>query len=101
MVHLGIISQEITVKEIAESLDKILKSKLLIDTDLWGQDKYNRNFLERDVNMKARHLLKLYIEIEENFGISIPEKDIVSGGFNTISNISAIILREMKNKTTR
>ncbi|MNO02729.1 hypothetical protein D3C81_2232180 [compost metagenome] len=51
--------------------------------------------------MKARHLLKLYFEIEENFGISIPEKDIVSGEFNTISNISAIILREIKNKTTR
>ncbi|AIQ70606.1 hypothetical protein PGRAT_25435 [Paenibacillus graminis] len=101
MVNLGIISQEINAIEIAESLDEILKNKLLIDTDLWGQDKYNRNFLERDVNMKARHLLKLYFEIEENFGISIPEKDIVSGEFNTISNISAIILREIKNKTTR
>ncbi|KWX76887.1 peptide maturation system acyl carrier-related protein [Paenibacillus jilunlii] len=101
MVHLGIVSQEISAMEIAESLNEILKSRLLIDTDSWGQDKYNRNFLERNVNMKARHLLRLYFEIEANFGISIPEKDIVSGDFNTISKISTIIHREIKNKTTR
>ncbi len=94
---MGILNQEISVEEIAQILDEILKNTLLINTDLWGQDKYNQNFLEPRAQMRARHLLKLYFEIEECFGISIQEKDIVSGAFNSINNISVILYSEMKN----
>ncbi|MRN55833.1 hypothetical protein [Paenibacillus monticola] len=94
-----ILSQEVTVTEIAHVVDEILKNKLQLDSDSWGNDKFNQSFMDVRVNMRARHLLTLYFEIEKSFGVSIPEEDIVTGRFKTINNIAVIIRNELDNQT--
>lgn len=87
-----------TIEEIRIVIERIFLTKLCIDLDTFGSDKYNQNLLEKKINIKARHLISLYFEIEKKFNISIPEEDIVSGNFKTINNISDIVLKELLKK---
>ncbi|WP_310552014.1 hypothetical protein [Paenibacillus glufosinatiresistens] len=97
---MGIASQrqDKSLETIAQTVEDLINNKLRINTSEWS-DKYDQNFLDSKTQFRARHLLMLYFEIEQRFGIAIPEEDIVSGRFCTIRQIASILVRELEAKS--
>ena len=62
-----------------------MEEKLLQDEKLLG----------RKIRMTARELLYVYFDIENAFGIKIPEIDIADGNFDTFSNILQIVTEQL------
>jgi peptide maturation system acyl carrier-related protein len=48
------------------------------------------------IGLPARELLHIYFDIEQQFGITISEEDIVSGKFDTFKHISEIVRKNYK-----
>lgn len=56
---------------------------------------YHKKLLGLQICMPARELLHVYFDVEQEFGISIPEEEIVAGNFDTAEHIAEIIERQL------
>lgn len=74
----------------------ILREKFDVDyTGKWEEIK-DLNLLGYELCIEPREMVYLLYEIESRFNIKIPEEYIINGSFNTLSNISAIIMEISK-----
>jgi acyl carrier protein len=56
--------------------------------------------LGKEWGLAPRDLLYLFFDIENEFGISIPEEAIEKGKFDTINNIAGIISLKIEKKVS-
>lgn len=75
--------------------------KVRFDMDFAGMKAADleEELLGRKLKLKPRDLLYVFFDIEKEFGITVPEKEIVEGRFNTFSNIAGIISSQLLRKT--
>jgi peptide maturation system acyl carrier-related protein len=81
--------------EIRNRLNGIFKAKFNRDLDDTGQNLADSHLLGKEINLAPRDLLYLFLDIEKEFAITIPEQEVISGNFNSFDNIAAIIHQRM------
>lgn len=64
----------------------------LCNTDV---EELDANLLGKEFNLQPRDLLYLYCDIENIFGITIPQQEVAVGKFNTYNNIYEIIYNQL------
>lgn len=80
------------------SLMNIFKGKFNMDLSGYSADALNKSLLGSMFGMMSAYLLYLFFDIEKEFGITIPEEDIVAGKFSTFNNIVEIITSQLEKK---
>lgn len=80
-------------------LKKIIKKLFNMDLANMKKEMLDINLLSIDFALTPVDLLCLYMSVEEEFGISISEEEIVAGHFDTINNIACIIRKELQNQS--
>jgi acyl carrier protein len=85
--------------EIRNRLNGMIKAKFNLDLDGTGQSLSDKHLLGREINLTPRDLLYLFLDIEKEFAITIPEPEVVSGKFNSFNNIVTIIHQRLGSKT--
>jgi peptide maturation system acyl carrier-related protein len=82
-------------REIFEGLQNIFNKRFKIDITTKGNEDFDKPLLGNEWKLEARDLLGLFLDVESEFGISIPEREIERGNFNSINNIVKIITAEI------
>lgn len=78
-----------------EKILKIMKIRFNLDfLESWETVQYEQ-LLGFKIGLRANDLLYLYFDIEEEFGIRIPEEYIIGGKFSTLNNILEMIQNEL------
>lgn len=54
--------------------------------------------LGRKIKMPARELLNVFFDVEQEFGITIPEEEILKGHFDTAEDVMEIIKRRLSHE---
>jgi acyl carrier protein len=85
--------------EIRNRLNGIIKAKFNLDLDGTDQSLSDRHLLGKEINLAPRDLLYLFLDIEKEFAITIPEPEVVSGKFTSFNSIIAIIHQRLGSKT--
>lgn len=81
--------KKVLEQEVSSSILAITGRKIEdVNCDLFGKPYY----------LKPRDMVYLFIEIQKNYGIKIPEEIINSKQFSTIDEISRIIKNIINNK---
>lgn len=83
--------------EIEKKLSGICLKRFSIDF-LHKPELKKMRFLSK-ADIPARELLHVYFDVKNTFGISIPEKDIVEGRFDTFEHIVDIIIEQLSSHT--
>lgn len=78
-------------KIIINRLEEIFNSLFNIQFQKLPIELYDKALLGREFNLSSTDLLCLYMEIEKQFKISIPQEEVGKGNFNSINNIINII----------
>ena len=83
--------------------EKIYKKLVNIFEELFNivierndNDYLDIELIGKDYNLAARDLVFLFFNIEKEFGIYIPEEEVVAGRFNTFNNIAEIITNQLE-----
>ncbi|WP_034861073.1 phosphopantetheine-binding protein [Ruminiclostridium cellobioparum] len=74
-------------------LNRIFEERLGLDISLVD---FNTDMLSGQFGIEPRDLVYLFFDIEREFNITIPEKDIVSGEFKTLNRMINLIDRQLK-----
>lgn len=74
-----------------EKMVNIIKGRYNLDFSSNWDDMQNEHLLGSKIRLGASELLYLYVDIEKEFGIEIPEEHIVSGSFGTLRSIVKMI----------
>lgn len=74
-----------------EKLSLVFKNKFNIDFQREYEELLDENLLGTKLKFKPRDLLYLLDEIEKEFHIILPQKDIAEGKFSSFNNILMII----------
>ncbi|PYG84362.1 acyl carrier protein [Ruminiclostridium sufflavum DSM 19573] len=77
--------------KVYEGLQKIFCKRFNIELESLNTIKLDNNLLGKEWCLEPRDLLYLFFDIENEFGIKIPEDVIEDGRFSSISNIADII----------
>lgn len=83
-------------QKIVGKLKEIFKVRLSLDFDLFEPAMLSEPLLGRKIGLAPRDLIYIFFDIEEQFGIRIPEEKIVDGQFNTFNNIYQIVFNQLK-----
>ncbi len=83
---------------IAGRLKGILNNRFELDMDAKEEQTLSLDFLGAAWGLSARDLLYLFLDVEKEFGITIPEEDVAAGNFNSFDNIMGIIRRQVQEK---
>ncbi len=87
--------------DINAKLKEIFKVKLDMDlADIQGRfpDCMEGNLLTHPFNLKARGLICLLYAVEEEFGIAVPEEDVLGGRFDTLNHIMETINGQLQQR---
>lgn len=79
-------------------LKKIFIDRFEMSLDSFSSEVLGKNLLGKEFGFAARDLIYLFFDVEKEFGITIPEEDIVAGKFNTFNNILEIIHNQLQKK---
>jgi peptide maturation system acyl carrier-related protein len=82
-------------EEIRNRLSKIFKTRFNLDLDSSDESLRDKPLLGAEIRLAPRDLLYLFLDIEKEFTITIPEQEVVAGKFNSINNIIAIISSQL------
>jgi len=77
--------------QIGNLLADLIKKRFNMDFDINDESLVNKKLLGNEIGMKPRDLLYLFCDIENEFGIQIPQEAIITGKFDTLANIVEII----------
>ncbi len=55
------------------------------------EEDYDTHLFSPKIDLKPRDLAYVFMEVEETFKISIPERSIIEDGFTTVNKIFTII----------
>lgn len=86
------------VSEINQKLEKIMEYRFEINMRNFDENSREKELLGDVFRLEARDMIYLFFDIEKEFGITIPEEDIVNGKFATLNSISGIINEQLKMK---
>lgn len=75
-------------------LKNILSEIFKIDMEKLKVEDWDEKLLGKVMGFEPRDLVYLYIEIEKQFNIQIPDESIESGKFKTLNCIIDVILKE-------
>jgi peptide maturation system acyl carrier-related protein len=81
--------------DIEMRLKNIFRNRFEIDLSSKEISLLNENLLGKSINLSSTDLLYLLHDIEDEFGISIPEKQIADGNFSSFNNIVKIIYSQL------
>ena len=72
-----------------KNIEEIVQNILLRRTgiDFTNQEIKKKFLLGKELNIPARELVLVYLDIENEFNILIKERDVLEGGFKTYNNI--------------
>ncbi len=85
-------------EKIKESMIHLCKNLLEWDIkDEWDKLE-NEQFFGNIINMKVYDLLYLFFEIEDHFGVKIPERYIANGKFVSLRNVVNFIYDQKINQ---
>lgn len=73
--------------DIEKQLKDIIKERMNIDLDKLSLDYMTNSLLDPEIGLVPRDLLVIFFEMQNLFGISFTEKDIVERRFDFFSNI--------------
>ena len=79
-------------------MKRIFLDRFQKDLNSCSEEILNSHLLGKDFKLAPRDLLYIYFDVEKEFGIAIPEEDIVAGKFNTFNNIAEIIHNQLQKK---
>ena len=85
--------------EVINKLVNIFKDRFDLDFGSMEETATDEKLLGSKLKLKPRDLLYVFFDIEKEFGIVIPEKEIATGSFNTFNNIAGIISSQLMKKT--
>lgn len=77
--------------EIRKGIAEIFRNRLEMDIESYEEDSLDKNLFGDQFMLKPRDLLCIFVDVEREFGISIPENVVLEGKFNTINNIADIV----------
>ncbi len=84
------------MNNIDKTLVKLLNEKYNLNVDIENIDVLNKNIMGTEFNLSPVDMLCLFFDVENLFNIRIPQEDIVSGKFNSFSNIINMISELLK-----
>lgn len=87
----------ITREEIAATLQAILIKRFGLDWQKYDAKILDEHFFGEELRMAPRNLLYIFVAVEQEFGITIPEEDVVEGRFTSFNNIVGIIEKQLLN----
>lgn len=76
---------------INEKVMKIHKEMFCRDNEGISHDYGNENFFGRAMGLRPGDVLAFLYAIEKSFNITIPHRDLVSGRFNCLNNVTDIV----------
>ena len=82
-------------KDIYDKLCDIFLNRFEIDLETIGKENFDKHLLGSVFRLAPRDLIYIYLDIEEGFGISVPDEDIAAGGLGTVNSIIEIIERQL------
>lgn len=81
-------------KEILRKLNNIIIQHSNINF-LINEDIRNKNLFSREINISPRELVLVFIDIQNEFNIIIPEVELINKKFNTFNDLVHIIERRV------
>lgn len=85
----------INEEDITKRLKKIFKNRFFIDLSEYTNSDLSKELLSETYKLTPGSLIYLFFDVEKEFNISIPEKDIADGKFNSFNNIVCIIKNQL------
>ncbi|MDF2989339.1 MAG: hypothetical protein K0R50_4849 [Eubacterium sp.] len=82
-------------EEIYEKLKNIFSERFEIDLDSMPKENLEKHLLSSDIGLAPRNLIYIYLDIEKNFGISIPDEDVATGSLSSVSKIIEMVKRQL------
>jgi peptide maturation system acyl carrier-related protein len=82
--------------QIMEKLLAIFKARFERDLSEYCPEIQNEHLLGSKIGMEPRHLIYLFFDIEREFGVTIPQEQIISGEFSNLSNIARMIQHQLE-----
>ncbi len=82
-------------RNIEKELENIFLKRFKLDFTEMNIEVKNHYLLGSNIKLAPRDLLYVFVDIEEEFKIAIPENYIIEGKFNTFNNILQIIKDEI------
>lgn len=86
-------SSYLTRENIREAIVNILKEKIVINHDFSDEKLFGQELTGGALRLRAREMLRLFFEVENEFNTRIPEEKIIEGKFNTINDITEIVFQ--------
>jgi peptide maturation system acyl carrier-related protein len=83
-------------KSLSERLNAVFRSRLDIDFGEALRGERDKHLLGRPHSLEARDMLYLLFDVEREFGIRIPEDEIVNGRFSSYNSILEIITAQSR-----
>lgn len=81
----------ISRQEVVNILERIFKLRFNIEFDGQCDGMKDKPLLGKEMRLAPRDLLYLYFDVEREFGMTIPEEDIITGRFGSYNSILEII----------
>lgn len=79
-----------------DRIKNIFVSRFEFNFDTFGGEQLlDKKLLSEEIGLLPRQLLYVFFDIENEFGIQIPQECIANGEFDTINNIVSIVLKEL------
>ncbi len=82
-------------RNIEKELENIFVKRFKLDFTEMDIEAKNDYLLGSNIKLTPRDLLYVFVDIEEEFKITIPESYIIEGKFSTFNNILQIIKDEI------
>jgi peptide maturation system acyl carrier-related protein len=79
---------------VAAALNNLFFELFQVDAVKLVANYWNEDLMGTQIGLAPRDMLYLYLEIEQKFGISIPEEDIVQGHFRSLQGIEEVIKKQ-------
>jgi peptide maturation system acyl carrier-related protein len=81
----------VRLEDIRNRLNNIFKTRFNLDLVNSGESIPGGHLLGKEVRLAPRDLVYLFLDIEKEFAITIPEQEVVAGKFSSFNNIIEII----------
>ncbi|MFZ5986131.1 MAG: peptide maturation system acyl carrier-related protein [Bacillota bacterium] len=81
--------------DIKSKLIRIFRDRYNIDLSSGDEGSFSKELMGKEIRLLPRDLLYLFFDVEREFGIQIPEGEIINGNFRSINSIIGIIERQM------
>lgn len=82
-------------EDVYEKLCRIFSDRFEINLKTVQEENFYKHLLGCEFGLAPRDLIYIYLDIEKEFGITIPDEDIAAGGLSTINRMIEIIERQL------